>query len=327
MGGWARDRTKGWVETSNVREEGGNDPVESAIAEQYANYYQGKAVEGQTATLFQRIKDFFERLKNLFTGHGFQTAEDVFEDIYKGEMRRRYEAPIRARIDELNRKIEEMSPSVKAAYLQAAEEVSRGPTLTEIAEQRRIARNNQSDRALSQQVTTADADTTQNATVSGSKQSIAEPPRRSSDLLRRAENHPIASGIAIFFICMIVLAPLTAPTKCRDGWPSPSIGRRGACSWHGGVDGTLRSLGDLVSLAAGFVSWFALARRNDKSEMFSSLDSPQPRTEPYIGPYCPKCGAQMKRRISQKWRHAGKEFFGCANSPRCNGLRKIEPVK
>ncbi|MGW3769928.1 hypothetical protein [Actinomadura verrucosospora] len=26
------------------------------------------------------------------------------------------------------------------------------------------------------------------------------------------------------------------PTRCRDGWRSPSIGRRGACSHHGGVD-------------------------------------------------------------------------------------------
>jgi len=23
---------------------------------------------------------------------------------------------------------------------------------------------------------------------------------------------------------------------CRDGWLSHSFGRRGACSWHGGVD-------------------------------------------------------------------------------------------
>lgn len=25
---------------------------------------------------------------------------------------------------------------------------------------------------------------------------------------------------------------------CRDGWPSPSIGKRGACSHHGGVAGS-----------------------------------------------------------------------------------------
>lgn len=29
---------------------------------------------------------------------------------------------------------------------------------------------------------------------------------------------------------------LTGPVTCRDGWQSPSIGRRGACSHHGGVD-------------------------------------------------------------------------------------------
>ena len=25
---------------------------------------------------------------------------------------------------------------------------------------------------------------------------------------------------------------------CRDGWLSHSLGRRGACSWHGGHDGS-----------------------------------------------------------------------------------------
>lgn len=26
--------------------------------------------------------------------------------------------------------------------------------------------------------------------------------------------------------------------QCQDGWPSHSIGKRGACSWHGGVEST-----------------------------------------------------------------------------------------
>jgi hypothetical protein len=25
------------------------------------------------------------------------------------------------------------------------------------------------------------------------------------------------------------------PARCADGWNSPSIGKQGACSWHGGV--------------------------------------------------------------------------------------------
>lgn len=44
-----------------------------------------------------------------------------------------------------------------------------------------------------------------------------------------------AAGIAIGFACFLVLAHLVPDSVCRDGWQSPSIGRQGACSHHGGV--------------------------------------------------------------------------------------------
>jgi hypothetical protein len=37
------------------------------------------------------------------------------------------------------------------------------------------------------------------------------------------------------------------PAHCRDGWASGSIGRPGACSWHGGVS----HAGDFLALIAG----------------------------------------------------------------------------
>lgn len=49
---------------------------------------------------------------------------------------------------------------------------------------------------------------------------------------------PVAAGAAVFFSALLIISGLLdflIPTTCRDGWHSPSIGLRGACSWHGGV--------------------------------------------------------------------------------------------
>lgn len=40
-----------------------------------------------------------------------------------------------------------------------------------------------------------------------------------------------AAGVIVF----LVLVQFIPATACADGWESPSIGRRGACSHHGGV--------------------------------------------------------------------------------------------
>jgi len=43
-----------------------------------------------------------------------------------------------------------------------------------------------------------------------------------------------------------------------------------------------------------------------------------------VTPACPKCGADMKKRIANKGAHAGKEFWGCSTFPKCNGTRPLE---
>jgi restriction system protein len=40
-------------------------------------------------------------------------------------------------------------------------------------------------------------------------------------------------------------------------------------------------------------------------------------------PICPKCGAEMKKRIARQGKNAGKEFWGCISFPRCNGTRTL----
>lgn len=40
-------------------------------------------------------------------------------------------------------------------------------------------------------------------------------------------------------------------------------------------------------------------------------------------PLCPKCGKQMFRRMQKKGQQQGREFWGCSDYPRCNGIRPI----
>jgi restriction system protein len=42
-----------------------------------------------------------------------------------------------------------------------------------------------------------------------------------------------------------------------------------------------------------------------------------------IAPTCPKCGAEMKKRIARQGQNAGKEFWGCIGFPKCNGSRPL----
>ena len=57
----------------------------------------------------------------------------------------------------------------------------------------------------------------------------------------------------IFFIAILVLSNwLFGYTGCRDGWSSPSIGSRGACSHHGGVTSNF----SLLFMASGLLSFF-----------------------------------------------------------------------
>ncbi len=39
---------------------------------------------------------------------------------------------------------------------------------------------------------------------------------------------------------------------------------------------------------------------------------------------CPKCGAEMIKRVATKGANAGKSFYGCSNFPKCRGILNIE---
>lgn len=44
-------------------------------------------------------------------------------------------------------------------------------------------------------------------------------------------------------------------------------------------------------------------------------------------PLCPKCGKPMLRRLQKKGQQQGREFWGCSDYPKCDGLRPINQDK
>jgi hypothetical protein len=60
--------------------------LEEAIAEAFADFSQTKPPAGLIGNVFNRIKSFFTALDNGFKGLGFQTADDVFGRVERGEL-------------------------------------------------------------------------------------------------------------------------------------------------------------------------------------------------------------------------------------------------
>jgi hypothetical protein len=61
-------------------------------------------------------------------------------------------------------------------------------------------------------------------------------------------------------------------TGCSDGWSSPSIGRRGACSHHGGVVTVYRGdRGDELSCRSGSRPPYGAARQSEQRAEFGRL--------------------------------------------------------
>jgi hypothetical protein len=132
---------------------------------------------------------------------------------------------------------------------------------------------------------------------------------------------PIAIGVITFIIAMTVTGYLMGPTKCNSGWASSSIGKRGACSHHGGVNRTPGMLRFLASLALGVGAGVMTAKRAEaKQELPPSVQSarthrarssfakashqwkpeaevPSPsggERSSTMGTTCPSCGATMR---------------------------------
>ncbi|MBI3440906.1 MAG: topoisomerase DNA-binding C4 zinc finger domain-containing protein [Proteobacteria bacterium] len=144
--------------------------------------------------------------------------------------------------------------------------------------------------------------------------------------MRIIYKHPIISCIAVFVVLFMTLGWLFGPTKCNDGWASSSIGHRGACSHHHGVDKSkgffvfLLSLGGAIAVGRHIYNVYEadeVARRKEQLEAYMKSPNYKP---PKV---CPECGSAMRERTAQKGKHRGNKFYGCTRYPLCKGILNV----
>lgn len=171
---------------------------------------------------------------------------------------------------------------------------------------------------------------------------------------------PLSWGfaLAVFLVLQVIASLVLGETTCSDGWASRSIGKQGACSHHGGVDGSVGVVIFLMAIAAGW-SFYAssISRHFDEKQPKNSkrsnvpgliappilLDAapidvgptqntlpPQVRQRKALGSTvhkCPKCGLGMVKRKSRTGYHRGKYFWGCSDFPDCKGVKQVTSRK
>ena len=99
------------------------------------------------------------------------------------------------------------------------------------------------------------------------------------------QKRPVAGAIAIvaFFVLQNLLTILSeqmfGPVTCSDGYASPSIGRSGACSSHGGVDKTRDTLIAVLSLAGAGAIFIWCAPLGRASQPVADAETPPPATQ------------------------------------------------
>lgn len=157
--------------------------------------------------------------------------------------------------------------------------------------------------------------------------------------------------ILIFVLLFAIGSFLVGEAVCSDGWASPSIGKRGACSSHGGVR---KWPGYLVLIFSLVAAVFYYIKRNDAYKKYTDglmasdlgsegergnlnqeknikvISSPAknenpfktkkiPSSESISTPRCPKCRSKMILRVAKRGKNIGGKFWGCRKFPRCRG--------
>jgi hypothetical protein len=128
---------------------------------------------------------------------------------------------------------------------------------------------------------------------------------------------PHSSGLLAFVVSFVGLLVLFGPTTCNDGWRSPSIGRQGACSWHGGVNMLPQQFAFWFSLFVGWVVYKWVSRRLEREQV--AMKDAWAKD----GSVCPKRGSPMTMRIAKRGARKGNVFLGCTRFPICRGTRDI----
>ncbi len=65
----------------------------------------------------------------------------------------------------------------------------------------------------------------------------------------------IIKTVVAFCVSAFLIGLVLPAVSCMDGWSSPSIGRSGACSHHGGVNTLPQDLAIIFSCIVAFITW------------------------------------------------------------------------
>ncbi len=152
--------------------------------------------------------------------------------------------------------------------------------------------------------------------------------------------------ILVFLFSMGIFSYiLDEPAKCADGWSSPSIGRQGACSHHGGVVYGGSFWKWPISLCLTYFAFYIFVDVKNqtnktpedkikisneyKEKPFNNLKSANSENVKIdnVGfghPICPDCSGSMVKRIAKQGKNKGGFFWGCVHYPNCTGTRNIE---
>ena len=157
--------------------------------------------------------------------------------------------------------------------------------------------------------------------------------------------------ILFYFTSNIIIGLMLGPKTCSDGSSSGSIGKRGACSSHGGVSNSNNVIQSICSLTLTIFLMTLLFKSSEESEKkkpvlkiketniaaplqeqtegslktkdIATITEIYPETKYTDQLLCPKCGSVMQRRITKKGKYKGIEYYGCTNHPTCKGIRSI----
>jgi restriction system protein len=125
--------------------------------------------------------------------------------------------------------------------------------------------------------------------------------------------------------------------QCKQ-WRAHKVGVQpvrefyGVMTAHGATGGYFISSGQYTAEAKAFVrglnlelvdgqklkQMIAVARRSPEAPVVVPESG-----QAAVPPACPKCGIEMTKRIAKRGTHAGEEFWGCRDFPRCTGSRSL----
>jgi hypothetical protein len=90
--------------------------IEEAIADAFGDFDANGSPAGMVAAILKRLNQFFEALRNAITGAGFQTAEDIFGKVERGELKGTKEATAEEKAALRNTTKGLLNPNIQPKY-------------------------------------------------------------------------------------------------------------------------------------------------------------------------------------------------------------------